>query len=69
MNSAPTSDLTDILIPNIPGIDISGDTILLDIEGVVPGWETYMFSLNAIQPGETVRKLYFVSSFYLLPFS
>ncbi|KAF8548232.1 hypothetical protein OG21DRAFT_1489555 [Imleria badia] len=47
-----TEPITELLMPKAPLIQMSGDVILLDIDDVVPGWETYMFTLDAIHPGE-----------------
>lgn len=72
--------ITELLMPPIPKAHISGDIVLLDIEGVVPGWGTYMFSLDVVEPGQKVScllsfhcfqfiltsKLFFASSIVLL---
>ncbi|KAF8545555.1 hypothetical protein OG21DRAFT_1528413, partial [Imleria badia] len=47
-----TEPITELLMPKAPQIQMSGDVILLDIDDVVPGWETYTFTLDAIHPGE-----------------
>ena len=49
-----TEPITKLLMPKAPQIQMSGNVILLDINNVVPGWETYMFTLDAIHPGEKV---------------
>ncbi|KAG6377987.1 hypothetical protein JVT61DRAFT_14783 [Boletus reticuloceps] len=41
-----TEPITELLMPKAPQIHISGDVILLDIDNLVPGWETYTFSLD-----------------------
>ncbi|KAF8549313.1 hypothetical protein OG21DRAFT_1488645 [Imleria badia] len=44
--------IAELLLAKVPQIHMSGDVILLDIDDVVPGWETYTFSLDTIHPGE-----------------
>lgn len=60
--SEPIAELSEpiaeLLIPKAPKVQMSGDVILLDLEGVVPGWETYTFSLDTVQPGPKVRHLH-----------
>ena len=50
-----TEPIAELLMPKAPQIQMSGDVILLDIDVVVPGWETYTFTLDAIHPGEKVN--------------
>ena len=50
-----TKPIAELLMPKAPQIQMSGDVILLDIDNVVLGWETYMFTLDAIHPGEKVN--------------
>ncbi|KIK75426.1 hypothetical protein PAXRUDRAFT_19013 [Paxillus rubicundulus Ve08.2h10] len=40
------------LIRKGPIVHMSGNTILLDIEGIVPVWDMYTLSLNIKYPGE-----------------
>jgi hypothetical protein len=47
----PIEPITELLIPQVPEAHMSGDIVLLDIEGVVPDWGTYVFSLDVAQPG------------------
>ena len=56
--SEPIEPIAELLMPLIPEAHMSGDVVLLDIEGVVPGWETYVFSLDVIQPGRKVSCLH-----------
>lgn len=44
---------------------MSRDIILLDIDDITPGWETYMFSLDTIHPGVKVRYPALVSLIFL----
>lgn len=46
--------IEELLIPQLPEAHMSGDVVLLDIDGVVPGWGTYVFSLDVVQPGQKV---------------
>lgn len=36
-------------------IEMSDNIILLDIEGIVPRWNTYTFNLHMKHPGENVH--------------
>ncbi|KAG8220578.1 hypothetical protein J3R82DRAFT_2799 [Butyriboletus roseoflavus] len=47
-----TDPIAELLMLKAPQIYMSGDTVLLDIEDVIPDWETYTFSLNTVHPGE-----------------
>ena len=53
-----TEPIAELLMLKAPQIQMSGDVILLDIVNVVPGWETYTFSLDTIHPGEKVSSLF-----------
>ncbi|KAG6374926.1 hypothetical protein JVT61DRAFT_3670 [Boletus reticuloceps] len=46
-----SESITELLIPQIPQVGVSGDVVLLDIEDVVPGWGTYVFSLDIAHLG------------------
>ncbi|KIK79376.1 hypothetical protein PAXRUDRAFT_161432 [Paxillus rubicundulus Ve08.2h10] len=37
-----------------PVVHMSGNTVLLDIKGIVPAWDMYMLSLDIKYPGEKV---------------
>jgi hypothetical protein len=50
-----TEPITELLMPKVPQIQMSGEVRLLDINNVVPGWETYTFTLDAIHPGKKVN--------------
>jgi hypothetical protein len=50
-----TKPITEFLMSKVPQLQMSGDIILLDIDNVVPGWETYTFTLDAIHPGKKVN--------------
>ncbi|KAF8833541.1 hypothetical protein BDN67DRAFT_1017432 [Paxillus ammoniavirescens] len=39
-------------IQKAPVIYISGNTVLLDIDGVVPAWDVYTFSMDVQEPGQ-----------------
>lgn len=67
MSDSESLDLPDPirqhLIPRCPTVQMSGDIILLDIDGVVPEWETYEFAINTVQPGEKVSLGLFFAHF------
>ncbi|KIK74221.1 hypothetical protein PAXRUDRAFT_20096 [Paxillus rubicundulus Ve08.2h10] len=47
---------------------MSGNTIILNIEDIVPAWDMYMLSLNTKYPGEKKLKVFeFVELWYFTP--
>ena len=53
-----TEPIAKLLMPKAPQIQMSGDIILIDINDVVPGWETHTFTLDAIHPREKVNTFF-----------
>jgi len=56
--------IEELFMPQLLKAHMSGDIVLLDIDGVVPGWGTYMFSLDVVQPEWNVSHLHLFILFY-----
>ena len=56
--------IAELIMSKVPKVQMSGNVILLDIEGVVPGWETYTFSIDTTQPGQQIRFLHLFRPFW-----
>jgi hypothetical protein len=63
MSNSEADAIQEWMIPRCPLVEMSGDILLLHLDNVVPGWETYEFALHTEQPGEKVSLKQFFPRF------
>ena len=56
--------IAELIMPKVLKVQMSENDILLDIEDVVSGWETYTFSIDTTQPRQQVRFLHLFCPFW-----